>query len=116
MENFGVKYVEKKHTDHLVNTLTEHYEISQDWEGKKHCGLTFEWDYQKIQVHLLIPGYVDKALKRFKHEPPRKHQDQQHKSQSHKNGPKARHQYSPRTRIFHSKSVWGVPALFKSSG
>ena len=31
VDDFGVKYVIKQHTDHLVNALTEYFEISQDW-------------------------------------------------------------------------------------
>ena len=34
-DDFGVKYVGKEHAKHLVDALEEHYEISQDWEGKK---------------------------------------------------------------------------------
>jgi hypothetical protein len=27
-----------------------------------------DWDYDKREVHLSMPGYVQKALKRFQHE------------------------------------------------
>ena len=37
-----------------------------------------DWNYKGRQVHLSMPGYVDKALKRFGHERPRKRQDQLH--------------------------------------
>ena len=52
VEDFGVKYVKKKHLDHLVNALTEHYEIYQYWEDKKYCGLKFEWYHKNIKSHL----------------------------------------------------------------
>ena len=71
VDDFGVKYVGKEHAKHLVDALEEHYEISQDWEGKKYCGLTLEWDYEAGKVHVFMPGYVQDALQRFKHDPPR---------------------------------------------
>ena len=47
VDDFGVKYVGKEHARHLISVLKEHYEISEDWEGKKYVGLTFDWDYEK---------------------------------------------------------------------
>ena len=41
--DFRVKYVGEENAKHLVNALVEHYEISQDWDMKKYCGLTLEW-------------------------------------------------------------------------
>ncbi len=35
VDNFGVKYVQKEHADHLVSVIHEHYEITMDWEGKQ---------------------------------------------------------------------------------
>ena len=35
VDDFGVKYVDKEHADHLIKTLEGHYDkISVDWEGK----------------------------------------------------------------------------------
>ena len=78
MDDFGVKYVGKEHADHLIMALKKNYEISIDEEGTKYCGLTLDWDYETRQVHLSMPGYVEKALQRFKHDPPKKSQDQPH--------------------------------------
>ena len=44
VDYFGVKYVGEENAKHLVDALEDNYEISQDWEGKKYCGLTLEWD------------------------------------------------------------------------
>ena len=44
VENFGVKYVDKQHTDHLMNSLKEDYTISHEWAGKQYIGLTINWD------------------------------------------------------------------------
>ena len=34
VDDFGVKYEGKEHAEHLMNTLKENYEISEDWEGE----------------------------------------------------------------------------------
>ena len=78
VDNFGVKYVERKHAEHLMNTLKEDYTISQDWEGTQYIGLTIDWDYEKQEVHISMPGYIEDALTRFKHARPRTPQDQPH--------------------------------------
>ena len=76
VDDLRVKYVGREHARHLISVLKEHYEISEDWEGKKYFGLTFDWDYEKKRVHVSMPGYVDHALIRFKHGTPRRAQDQ----------------------------------------
>ena len=64
---------------HLIRALKQNYEIEQDWEGKRYVGLTFNWDYDKHEVHVSIPGYVSKALHCFQHEAPKEKQHQPHK-------------------------------------
>ena len=78
VDDFGVKYVGKQHVEHLIKALKEHYEISQDWTGSKYCGLTLDWDYVRREVHVSMPGYVEKALHRFKHLFPSRKQFQPH--------------------------------------
>ena len=76
VDDFGVKYVGKEHANHLVRVLKEKYEISEDWGGKKYIGLTFDCDYRKRQVHVSMTGYVNMAMIRFKHQAPKRRQDQ----------------------------------------
>jgi len=52
--------------------------VDKDWEGKKYCGISLDFDYEKRQVDLSMPGYCNKALRRFKHEC-QKWTDQPHK-------------------------------------
>ena len=75
VDDFGVKYVGKENAMHLIRILKEHYEISEDWSGRKYIGITFDWDYAKRRVHLSMPGYISKALQRFGHEQPRRLQN-----------------------------------------
>ena len=53
-----VKYMDKQHAGHLMNALKEDYTISHDWTGKQYIGLTIDWDYEKQEVHISIPGYI----------------------------------------------------------
>ena len=47
VDYFGVNNAGKDHARHLISVLKEHYENSENWEGKKYVGLTFDWDYEK---------------------------------------------------------------------
>jgi hypothetical protein len=67
VNDFGVKYVGEEHAQHLKNALKEHYKLTCDWTGKRYIGITLDWDYNKCQVHLSMPNYVQKALKQFQH-------------------------------------------------
>ena len=58
-----------------MNALKENYEISEDWDGEKNIGLTVDWDYENGKVHLSMPGYVERALKQFQHDQPKRRQD-----------------------------------------
>jgi len=70
VDDFGVKYVDKKEALHLKDTLEKHYEVTTDWEGTNYCGLDLDWDYDKRICDISIKGYVKKALQRFEHPPP----------------------------------------------
>ncbi len=78
VDDFGVKYVGKEHTMHLISILKQNYEISEDWTGNKYIGVTFDWDYTGQRVHLSLPGYIDKALQQFSHERPKRPQNAPH--------------------------------------
>ena len=78
VDDFGVKCVGEAHANHLIQALKKDCDISEDWKGLKYCGLSLDLDYDKREVHLSMPGYVEKALARFKHERPKKSQDQPH--------------------------------------
>ena len=75
VNNFGVKYKQNWDAKHLMRVLKQHYDVSEDWTGKQYIGITLDWDYKKQQVHLLLPGYVKKALQQYNHAAPTKRQD-----------------------------------------
>ena len=68
VNDFGVKYEGIEHAKHLEAVLTQYYEVTTDWTGTRYVGIChLHWDYQKQQVHLYMPGYVQKALLQFHH-------------------------------------------------
>ncbi|EJK62785.1 hypothetical protein THAOC_16591 [Thalassiosira oceanica] len=79
VDDFGVKYVGRKHAVHLEDALrASGYRIKSDWTGTKYIGITLDWDYEKRHVHLSMPGYGAKALTRFQHPAPSTRQDSPH--------------------------------------
>ena len=44
VDDFGVKYNGKKHADHIITVLKEHYTISQYWKGQRYLCLDIDWD------------------------------------------------------------------------
>jgi hypothetical protein len=76
--DFAVKYTRREDVEHLMAALKKDYTATEDWTGTKYLGLTIEWEYEKGQVHLWMPGYVSKALLRFNHKNPEKTQNSPH--------------------------------------
>ena len=74
VDDFGVKYVGKKHALFLLQVLHKYYKISIDWTGSLYCGITLKWNYDEHWVDISMPGYIDKVRKRFQHEVPTKPQ------------------------------------------
>lgn len=78
VDDFGIKYESKEDAEHLIQSIAPHYEFTVDREGERFIGLTLEWDYENGELHISMPGYVQKALKRFDHQRPAKPQHQPH--------------------------------------
>ena len=48
VDDFGVKHTQRPDAEHLMTTLKDiGCAVTEDWEGERHCGLTFKWDYDK---------------------------------------------------------------------
>ena len=65
VDDFGVKYVGEEHANHLIGVLEEFYVVENNWEGKKYCGITLDWDYINSKVNLSMPGYCDEGITHF---------------------------------------------------
>ena len=75
VDDFGVKYVGKRHAEHLMKVLSEFYEMEEDWLGKLYCGITLDWNYEKGYVDTSMPNYVAKQLTRYRHKAPKRPQN-----------------------------------------
>ncbi len=49
----------------LKNAHEEHYKLTCYWTGKQYMGILLDWDYNKHQIHLSMPNYIQKTLKQF---------------------------------------------------
>jgi hypothetical protein len=78
VDDFAIKYVKQEDADHLLNAIKMYYPITVDMEATKYVGLTIAWDYKNRNAHIHMPGYLDKAFTRFKHETPGKIQNSPH--------------------------------------
>jgi hypothetical protein len=67
VDDFGVKYTDKKDAEHLMACLKENYVVKEDWEGTRYCGLTIKWDYTRRLCYISMPGYITRCLQRFAH-------------------------------------------------
>ncbi len=78
VDDFAIKYTNKRDVEHLVNILKQDYDKTIDQEAKKYIGLTMECDLPNQQVHIHMLRYLDKTLIRFKHKAPKKRQNSPH--------------------------------------
>jgi hypothetical protein len=63
IDDFGVKYIGKEHVQHLLQTVQKYYKCFFEPEGERNCGLTIKWDYPGKKVHIVMPFYLENALK-----------------------------------------------------
>ena len=79
VDDFGIKYTDKKDAEHLLNALRQLYTISVDWSGTSYIGLTLNWDYNQRTLKISMPTYIPAALLRFQHQLPTRKQNSPHK-------------------------------------
>jgi hypothetical protein len=70
VDDFGVKYTNKKDIDHLIDSLKTDNELTKDWDGDLYCGIKLKWDYNARTLDISMPGYIIKQLKKYKHASP----------------------------------------------
>ena len=54
VNEFGVKYVGRKHAEHHITHTQKYYPVLVDWTGVLNCGISLGWDYKKIHVNLCM--------------------------------------------------------------
>jgi hypothetical protein len=67
VNDFDIKYIHSRDTQHLINTLDSLNEITTNWTGSKYLRLTLDWDYKARTLDISMPGYIEKALQHFFH-------------------------------------------------
>ena len=67
VDDFGIKYFDKKDVQHLLQALAAHYEYTIDWTGQNYCGLNIKWNYEARWVEVSINGYIKNLLNRLNH-------------------------------------------------
>jgi endonuclease I len=67
VDDFGIKYVDQEHAQHIVDASGTLYKLTTDWDGSLYCGITLKWDYIMRTVDLSMPGYLGSALHKFQH-------------------------------------------------
>jgi len=70
VDDFAVRYTTRDDAMHLLTALREQYQVTEDWDATRYCGLSLRWDYAQRTVDLSMPGYIDRALQRFRHPTP----------------------------------------------
>ncbi len=78
VNDFAIKFTNKEDATHLIEALEKDYTITINWDANKYIRLTIKWDYDNGKVHMHMPGYTEKTLKRFNHEKPSKKQNSPH--------------------------------------
>jgi hypothetical protein len=67
VDDFAIKYTCMEDAQHLIDALKQDYTITIDWDATNYIELTLKWDYKNQKVYAHMPGYIQKALLRFKH-------------------------------------------------
>ena len=53
--------------DHLIWCIKQKYKLVKDWTGNLYCGIKLKWDYDARTLDILMPGYIQKVLQKYKH-------------------------------------------------
>ena len=67
VDDFAIKYTQRTDVEHLLDALKTGYKMSVDWTAERYCGLILKWDYDKRTCDISMPGYIERALTRFRH-------------------------------------------------
>ena len=78
VDDFGLKYVGKRHADHLLAALTDSYRVTTDWTGSKFAGIDLTWDYARRTCRLTMADYIANLLIKYNHPKPKKPQHSPH--------------------------------------
>jgi hypothetical protein len=69
VDDFAVKYKDRASAEHLLSILRTRYTLTEDWDAKSYLGMALRFFTNSDGVRcvgLSMPGYVAKALQRFR--------------------------------------------------
>ena len=72
VDDFGVEYVGKRHTDHLLNALKKNYEVTVNDKGDLYAGINLTWYYLKLTSRLTMDDYIANLRAKFNQPNPNK--------------------------------------------
>ena len=72
VNNFGIQYFSKYDAGHLIEAIQDTYKCSIDWKGTQYCGLAPAWNCSERYVDMSMLGYLEMALTKFNHKPPKR--------------------------------------------
>ena len=78
VDDFGIKYRNKKDAYHLIASLQEKHEVTQYWTGGLYSGIILKWNYITIQLDIPMSGYVKYTFNKFQHPTPNIQQNSPH--------------------------------------
>ena len=67
VDDFGVEYVGEEHAIHLRDTIKEHYDITENWNGDLYSGINLDWNYTARTCWLSMEDYIDTVLTKYNH-------------------------------------------------
>jgi hypothetical protein len=91
VDDFAIKCTNPDNAQHLISALEKMHVCSTDWEGKRHCSFSLDWDHHACTCKISMPGHVDRALQRFQHIAPDRPEHSPHAWQKPNCGAKTQH-------------------------
>ncbi|KAL7526363.1 hypothetical protein ACHAWF_001740 [Thalassiosira exigua] len=53
-DDFGIKYVDREHAEHLIKVLKEFYEVEEDWNCALYCDIDLKWNYDERYDNVFV--------------------------------------------------------------
>ena len=58
VDDFGIKSFSDADSNHLLDSLKQHYTVTVDHQGTNFCGLTIDWNYKEGYADISMPHYT----------------------------------------------------------
>ena len=78
VDDFEIKYSNKKDAEHVIDALKAKYEVTQDWTGGLYCGIKLKCNYVMCILNISIIRYFKEEPHKFQHPTPSRNQKYLH--------------------------------------